>query len=97
MLPRRALQSAFSALPPKRRKRRSAQLRNALRWGVLLSVLGGANVYVFFYKKNTAFSEVLKPVSTSRAIADEKEAVVKDGYMPLPASIAKAEMAKVAK
>ena len=47
-----------------RRKRRSAEIRNSLRLGLLLGGLVGINVYVFFFNRGTAPREVLKPAST---------------------------------
>ncbi|HET6150796.1 MAG TPA: peptidoglycan DD-metalloendopeptidase family protein [Polyangia bacterium] len=54
-------------MPRKRRKRRSAEIRNSLRLGLLLSGLVGINIYVFFFNRGTAPREVLKPAATAQA------------------------------
>ena len=68
---------APSDLPRKRRKRRSAEIRNSLRLGLLLVGLVGINVYVFFFNRGTAPREVLKPASTVRSIEAQKEGIVR--------------------
>jgi murein DD-endopeptidase MepM/ murein hydrolase activator NlpD len=55
-------------LARRRRKRRSAEVRNSLRLGVLLAGLVGINVYVFFFNHGTAPREVLNLQSTSKSI-----------------------------
>jgi murein DD-endopeptidase MepM/ murein hydrolase activator NlpD len=55
-------------LAPRRRKRRSAELRNSLRLGVVLATLVGINVYVFFFNRGTAPRDVLNLQSTSKTI-----------------------------
>ncbi len=52
----------------RRRKRRSAEVRNSLRLGALLAALVGINVYVFFFNHGTAPREVLNLQSTSKSI-----------------------------
>jgi murein DD-endopeptidase MepM/ murein hydrolase activator NlpD len=64
-------------LPRKRRKRRSAEIRNSVRLGLLLAGLVGINVYVFFFNRGTAPREVLKPASTVRSAEAEKEEILR--------------------
>ncbi|MDB4981116.1 MAG: Peptidase [Myxococcales bacterium] len=52
----------------RRRKRRSAEVRNSLRLGALLAALVGINVYVFFFNHGTAPREVLNLQSTSKSM-----------------------------
>ena len=76
-------------LPRKRRKRRSAEIRNSLRLGLLLAGLVGINVYVFFFNRGTAPREVLKPASTVRSAEAEKEEILRqsaEGARRAPAS-----------
>jgi murein DD-endopeptidase MepM/ murein hydrolase activator NlpD len=54
-------------LPRKRRKRRSTEIRNSLRLGLLLTGLVAVNVYVFFFNRGTAPREVLKPAVAIRS------------------------------
>jgi murein DD-endopeptidase MepM/ murein hydrolase activator NlpD len=58
-------------LARRRRKRRSVEIRNSLRLGVLLAGLAAINVYVFFFNRKTAPREVLNLQSTSRSL-DER-------------------------
>ncbi len=58
---------ALSDLPRKRRKKRSAEIRNSLRLGLVLVGLVGINVYIFFFNRGTAPREVLKPASTVKS------------------------------
>src|SRR3954470_9925407 len=67
---------APSELPSRRRKRRSVELRNSLRLGLLLSGLVGINVYVFFFNRGTAPREVLKPASMVKATEEHKDEVL---------------------
>jgi murein DD-endopeptidase MepM/ murein hydrolase activator NlpD len=55
-------------LARRRRKRRSAEVRNSLRLGVLLAGLVGINVYVFFFNHGTAPRDVLNLQSTSKTM-----------------------------
>jgi murein DD-endopeptidase MepM/ murein hydrolase activator NlpD len=55
-------------LARRRRKRRSAEVRNSLRLGVLLAGLVGINVYVFFFNHGTAPRDVLNLQSTSKSL-----------------------------
>jgi murein DD-endopeptidase MepM/ murein hydrolase activator NlpD len=71
------LPEAPSDLARKRRKRRSAEIRNSLRLGLLLAGLVGINVYVFFFNRGTAPREVLKPASTIKSTVSEKEDLLK--------------------
>ncbi|HXU81611.1 MAG TPA: peptidoglycan DD-metalloendopeptidase family protein [Polyangia bacterium] len=67
---------------PRKRKRRSAQFRNSVRVGVVLTALTGINVYVFFFRDDTAVRKVLQPSSTSQTVAEEKAAAVNDSIPP---------------
>jgi murein DD-endopeptidase MepM/ murein hydrolase activator NlpD len=58
---------ALDDLPRKRRKKRSAEIRNSLRLGLVLVGLVGINVYIFFFNRGTAPREVLKPASTVKS------------------------------
>src|SRR5882757_2036610 len=64
-------------LPRKRRKRRSAEIRNSLRLGLLLVGLVGINVYVFFFNRGTAPREVLKPASTVKSTDAQKDEILR--------------------
>jgi murein DD-endopeptidase MepM/ murein hydrolase activator NlpD len=64
-------------LPRKRRKRRSAEIRNSLRLGVLLAGLVGINIYVFFFNRGTAPREVLKPASTIKSAEAQRTDLLK--------------------
>jgi murein DD-endopeptidase MepM/ murein hydrolase activator NlpD len=55
-------------LATRRRKRRSSELRNSLRLGVVLASLVGINVYVFFFNRGTAPRDVLNLQSTSKTM-----------------------------
>jgi murein DD-endopeptidase MepM/ murein hydrolase activator NlpD len=65
-------------LPRKRRKRRSADFRNSLRLGLLLTGLVGINIYVFFFNRGTAPREVLKPAATARSAEAEKSDILRE-------------------
>ena len=65
--PAAAEPGALSDLPRKRRKKRSAEIRNSLRLGLVLAGLVGINVYIFFFNRGTAPREVLKPASTLKS------------------------------
>jgi len=65
-------------LPRKRRKRRSAEIRNSLRLGVLLTGLVGINIYVFFFNRGTAPREVLKPAATAMSAEAEKADILRE-------------------
>src|SRR5437868_6245138 len=65
-------------LPRKRRKRRSAELRNSLRLGLLLTGLVGINIYVFFFNRGTAPREVLKPAATAMSAEAEKTEILRE-------------------
>ena len=70
-----AAPGALSDLPRKRRKKRSAEIRNSLRLGLVLVGLVGINVYIFFFNRGTAPREVLKPASTVKS-ADAQKAEI---------------------
>lgn len=57
-------------------KRRSAEFRNSVRLGVLLAGLTAVNIYVFFFRDDTAVSKVLQPSSTGKNMVDEKNKVI---------------------
>src|SRR6185369_4674340 len=63
-------------LARRRRKRRSVEVRNSLRLGLLLSGLVAINVYVFFFNRGTAPREVLKPASMVKATEEHKDEVL---------------------
>ena len=58
----------LARLAPRRRKRRSSELRNSLRLGAVLAALVGINVYVFFFNHGTAPKDVLNLQSTSKTL-----------------------------
>jgi murein DD-endopeptidase MepM/ murein hydrolase activator NlpD len=76
----------------RRRKRRSAEVRNSLRLFGLLAVLAGVNVYVFFFNRGTAPREVLKPSSMVRSVDGQggtlKQAAAEAGAALSPSSFA---------
>jgi murein DD-endopeptidase MepM/ murein hydrolase activator NlpD len=55
-------------LARRRRKRRSTELRNSARLGIVLAGLVGINVYVFFFNHGTAPRDVLNVQSTSKSL-----------------------------
>src|SRR5690348_12640238 len=69
-------EGASAELSRRRRKRRSVEVRNSLRLGLLLSGLVGINVYVFFFNRGTAPREVLKPASMVKAAEEHKDEVL---------------------
>jgi murein DD-endopeptidase MepM/ murein hydrolase activator NlpD len=86
-------------LPRKRRKRRSAELRNSLRLGLLLTGLVGINIYVFFFNRGTAPREVLKPAATAMSAEAEKAEVLRESAEAAtrrPAAPGKAPLALMA-
>ncbi|MEA2700432.1 MAG: hypothetical protein QOI66_4703 [Myxococcales bacterium] len=70
-------QGDFSELARRKRKRRSVEIRNSVRLGVLLVGLVGVNVYVFFFNRHTAPRDVLNLQSTSKTLEMEKKDVLK--------------------
>jgi murein DD-endopeptidase MepM/ murein hydrolase activator NlpD len=56
----------------------TAEFRNSMRLGVLLAALTGINVYVFFFRDDTAVRKVLQPTSTGKTAVDDKTAAVRD-------------------
>ena len=73
-----AVPGADPDLPRKRRKRRSAEIRNSLRLGVLLTGLVGINIYVFFFNRGTAPREVLKPAATAQSAEAQKTEILRE-------------------
>jgi len=69
---------------PRKRKRRTAQFRNSVRVGVVLTALTAINVYVFFFRDDTAVRKVLAPSSTEKSLVDEKNQAIKDS---IPSSL----------
>ncbi len=67
----------LTELARRKRKRRSVEIRNSVRLGVLLTALVGVNIYVFFFNRHTAPREVLNLESTSKTIEARKQEVVK--------------------
>ncbi len=57
---------------PRKRRRRGTQLRNQMRLGLLLVSLTGVNVYVFFFRADTAVRKVLAPQSTGKLLGDDR-------------------------
>jgi len=74
--PAAAEPGALSDLPRKRRKKRSAEIRNSLRLGLVLAGLVGINVYIFFFNRGTAPREVLKPASTLKSEGAQTQEVL---------------------
>lgn len=66
-----------SELARRKRKRRSVEIRNSVRLGVLLTALVGVNIYVFFFNRHTAPREVLNLQSTSKTMEAAKQEVAK--------------------
>jgi murein DD-endopeptidase MepM/ murein hydrolase activator NlpD len=76
------------SIPPRKRKRRTAEFRNSVRLGAVLVALTGINVYVFFFRDDTAVRKVLQPQSTSTTVVDEKTGAIRDSVQSkLPASL----------
>jgi murein DD-endopeptidase MepM/ murein hydrolase activator NlpD len=69
---------ALSDLPRKRRKKRSAEIRNSLRLGLVLVGLVGINVYIFFFNRGTAPREVLKPASTLKSSDAQNQEMLRE-------------------
>ena len=67
---------ALEDLPRKRRKKRSAEIRNSLRLGLVLAGLVGINVYIFFFNRGTAPREVLKPASTMKSAEAQAQEIL---------------------
>jgi murein DD-endopeptidase MepM/ murein hydrolase activator NlpD len=67
---------ALSDLTRKRRKRRSVEIRNSLRLGLLLAGLVGINVYVFFFNRGTAPREVLKPAAMAKSAEGRQQEIL---------------------
>jgi murein DD-endopeptidase MepM/ murein hydrolase activator NlpD len=67
---------ALDDLPRKRRKKRSAEIRNSLRLGLVLVGLVGINVYIFFFNRGTAPREVLKPASTVKSTEAQAQEIL---------------------
>lgn len=70
------------SLVPKRRRRRPQQLRNSLGLGGLLVVLTAVNIYYFFLRHDTSVKSLMKPVSTSKSLADVKQEALAESIPP---------------
>jgi murein DD-endopeptidase MepM/ murein hydrolase activator NlpD len=55
-----------------------------VRVGVVLTALTAINVYVFFFRDDTAVRKVLAPSSTEKSLVDEKNQAIKDS---IPSSL----------
>lgn len=66
----------------RKRKRRSAELRNSVRLGALLVGLTAVNIYVFFFRDDTAVRNVMQPSSTGKSLAEQKARAVNDSVPP---------------
>ncbi len=92
---------ALSDLPRKRRKKRSAELRNSLRLGLVLAGLVGINVYIFFFNRGTAPREVLKPASTVKSADAQRDEILRQSAdvvrRPAPNTLALAATAAPAR
>jgi murein DD-endopeptidase MepM/ murein hydrolase activator NlpD len=54
------------------------KLRNSVRLGVVLAALTAVNVYVFFFREDTAVRKVLQPSSTGKSMLDDKARAVEE-------------------
>jgi murein DD-endopeptidase MepM/ murein hydrolase activator NlpD len=70
------------ALVPRRKKRLPQQVRSSIGLGVLLVVLTGVNVYYFFLRQDTSVQSLMRPVSTSRSLADQKQEALAESSIP---------------
>jgi murein DD-endopeptidase MepM/ murein hydrolase activator NlpD len=67
---------------PRRRKRRSVEFRNSLRLALVLSVLTGVNVYVFFFRDSTSIRRLVQPSVTGKVLVEEQKRLAS---APVPA------------
>lgn len=83
-------------LVPRRKKRASQQLRSSLGLGALLVALSAVNVYYFFLRQDTSVKNLMRPVSTSRALADGQQAALAESIPPSLLGAAYSEKDKAA-
>jgi murein DD-endopeptidase MepM/ murein hydrolase activator NlpD len=57
-------------------------MRNSLGLGGLLVVLTVVNIYFFFFRHDTSVHSLMKPVSTSKSLADDKREMLSDSIPP---------------
>jgi murein DD-endopeptidase MepM/ murein hydrolase activator NlpD len=69
-------------LVPKRRRRRPQHFRNSLGLGGLLVVLCGVNIYYFFLRHDTSVQSLMKPMSTSKSLAEAKQEALAESIPP---------------
>ena len=70
------------SLVPRRKKRLPQQVRSSLGLGTLLVALTGVNVYYFFLRHDTSVQSLMRPVSTSRSLADGKREALAESIPP---------------
>ena len=69
-------------LVPRRKKRRPQQLRSSLGLGALLVGLTAVNVYYFFLRHDTSVGSLMKPVSTSKTLSDNRSEALAESIPP---------------
>ena len=67
---------------PRRKRRRPQQLRGSLGLAGLLVVLTSVNIYYFFLRHDTSVKNLMKPVSTSKTLADSRQEALSDSIPP---------------
>lgn len=85
------------SLVPRRKKRLSQQVRSSLGLGTLLVALTGVNVYYFFLRNDTSVQSLMRPVSTSRSLADKKVEALNESIPPSLLGAAYSEKKKESK
>src|SRR5262245_30759335 len=60
----------------RRRRARSGTIRNTLRLGIVLTLLVGINVYVFFFKSGTSLKDVKEAVKGAQIPATQQPAAM---------------------
>ena len=69
-------------LVPRRKKRRPQQFRSSLGLGALLVGLTAVNIYYFFLRHDTSVGSLMKPVSTSKSLSDNRREAIADSIPP---------------
>jgi murein DD-endopeptidase MepM/ murein hydrolase activator NlpD len=69
-------------LVPRRKKRRPQQFRSSLGLGALLVGLTAVNIYYFFLRHDTSVGSLMKPVSTSKTLSDDRREAIADSIPP---------------
>ena len=69
-------------LVPRRKKRRPQQFRSSLGLGALLVGLTAVNIYYFFLRHDTSVGSLMKPVSTSKTLSDDRRQAIADSIPP---------------